>query len=30
MDKNKGVTKNPKNTEDNNYFQYEITAALKY
>ena len=30
MDKNKGVTINPKNTEDNNYFQYAITAALNY
>ena len=30
MDKDKGVTINPKNTEDNNYFQYAITAALNY
>ena len=28
--KNKGVTINPKNTEDNNCFQYAITAALNY
>ena len=28
--KNKGVKINPKNTKDNNYFQYEITAALNY
>ena len=27
--KNKGVT-NPKNTKNNNYFQYAITAALNY
>ena len=27
---NKGVTINPKNTKDNNYFQYAITAALNY
>ena len=27
---NKGVTINPKNTEDNNCFQYAITAALNY
>ena len=26
--KNKGVTVNPKNTKDNNCFQYAITAAL--
>ena len=30
MDKNKGVTRNPKNTKDNNCFQYAITAALNY
>ena len=28
--KNKGVTINPKNTKDNNCFQYAITAALNY
>ena len=28
--KNKGVTKNPKNTKDNNCFQYAIIAALNY
>ena len=28
--KNKGVTINPKNTKDNNCFQYAIIAALKY
>ena len=28
--KSKGVTINPKNTKDNNYFQYTITAALNY
>ena len=28
--KNKGVTINPKNTEDNNCFQYAIIAALNY
>ena len=28
--KNEGVTINPKNTEDNNCFQYAITAALNY
>ena len=28
--KNKGVTKNPKNTKNNNCFQYAITAALNY
>ena len=28
--KNKGVTVNPKNIKDNNYFQYAITAALNY
>ena len=28
--KNKGVTINPKNTEDNYCFQYPITAALNY
>ena len=28
--KNKGVTINPKNTKDNNCFQYVITAALNY
>ena len=28
--KNKGVTINPKNIKDNNYFQYAITAALNY
>ena len=28
--KNKGVTVNPKNTKDNNCFQYAITAALNY
>ena len=28
--KNKGVTINPKNTEENNCFQYAITAALYY
>ena len=28
--KNKGVTINPKNNEDNNCFQYAIIAALKY
>ena len=28
--KNKGVTINPKKTQDNNYFQYAITAALSY
>ena len=28
--KNKRVTINPKNTEDNNFFQYAITAALNY
>ena len=28
--KNKGVTINPKNTNDNNCFQYAITAALNY
>ena len=27
---NKGVTINPKNTKDNNCFQYAITAALNY
>ena len=30
MDKNKGVTINPKNTKDNNCFQYAITAALNH
>ena len=30
MDKNKGVTINPKNTKDNNCFQYAIIAALNY
>ena len=28
--RNKGVTTNPKNTKDNNCFQYAITAALSY
>ena len=28
--KNKGVTINPKNTKDNNCFQYAIIAALNY
>ena len=28
--KNKGVTLNPKNTKDNNCFQYAIIAALNY
>ena len=28
--KNKGVTINPKNTKDNNCFQYAITAALNH
>ena len=28
--KNKGVTINPKNSKDNNCFQYVITAALTY
>ena len=28
--KNKGVTKNPKNTKDNNCFQYAIIAALNH
>ena len=28
--KNKGVTINPKNTEDNNCFQYAIITALNY
>ena len=28
--KNKGVTINPQNTEDNKCFQYEITTALNY
>ena len=28
--KNKGVTINPKNTKDNNCFQYEVIAALNY
>ena len=28
--KNKGVTINPKNTENNNCFQYAITAALNH
>ena len=28
--KNKGVTINPKNTKDNNCFQYAITSALNY
>ena len=28
--KNKGVTINPNNTKDNNYFQYTITAELNY
>ena len=28
--KNKGLTMNPKNTNDNNCFQYAITAALNY
>ena len=28
--KDKGVTINPKNTKDNNYFQYAIIAALNY
>ena len=28
--RNKGVTINPKNTKDNNCFQYAITAALNY
>ena len=28
--KNKGVTRNPKNTKDINCFQYAITAALNY
>ena len=28
--KNKGVTINPKNTKDNNYFQYAIIAALNH
>ena len=27
---NKGVTVNPRNTKDNNCFQYAITAALNY
>ena len=27
---NKGVTINPKNTKDNNCFQYAITAGLNY
>ena len=27
---NKGVTINPTNAKDNNYFQYAITAALNY
>ena len=27
---NKGVTINPKNTKDNNCFQYAITARLNY
>ena len=27
---NKGVTINPKNTKDNNCFQYAITTALNY
>ena len=30
MDKNKGVTINPKNTKDDKCFQYAITAALNY
>ena len=30
MDKNKGITINPKNTKDNNCFQYAITGALNY
>ena len=30
MDKNKGVAINPKNTKDNNCFQYAIIAALNY
>ena len=30
MLKNKGVTINPKNTKNNNCFQYAITAALNY
>ena len=28
--KNKGVTINPKNTKDNNCFQYGVIAALNY
>ena len=28
--KNKGVTVNPKNTKNNNCFQYAITAGLNY
>ena len=28
--KNKGVTINPKNTKNNNCFQYAITAAMNY
>ena len=28
--KNKGITTNPKNTENNNCLQYAITAALNY
>ena len=28
--KNKGVTINPTNTKNNDYFQYAITAALNY
>ena len=28
--KNKGLTINPKNTKNNNCFQYAITAALNY
>ena len=30
MVKNKGVTLNPKNTKDNNCFQYAIVAALNH
>ena len=30
MDKNKGVTINPQNTEDNKCFQYAITIPLNY
>ena len=30
MDKNKKATINPKNTKDNNCFQYAITAALNH